>query len=61
MRTMSILRALTLAAALSAPVAQAALADQYRPQQAMVNHDSASTPTFGGVYDNPANTPSVGD
>lgn len=57
MRTKSILRALTLAAALSAPVAQVALADQDQPQQAMSSHNSSSTPTFNGVYDNPANSP----
>lgn len=59
MRTLTILRALTFAAVLSAPLAQVALADQ-QVQQAMVNHSgqsAASTPTFiTGPYDGSVST-----
>lgn len=54
MRAMTILRALTLAAALSAPLAQVALAQQV--QQAMTSHsnqNAASAPAgITGPYDN---------
>ena len=56
MRTLTILRALTLAAALSAPLAQAALAGQ-QEQQAMTGQSVASAPTFiTGTYDRPVST-----
>lgn len=59
MRTSTILRALTLAAALSAPLAQAALAGQ-QEQQAMTSQSAASAPTFiTGTYDRPV--PTVGN
>ncbi|HYL34084.1 MAG TPA: hypothetical protein VEU53_13165 [Stellaceae bacterium] len=56
MRTLTILRALTLAAALSAPLAQAALANQ-QEQQAMTSQSAASAPVFiTGPYDHPIST-----
>ncbi|HKR20467.1 MAG TPA: hypothetical protein VJS41_10035 [Stellaceae bacterium] len=59
MRTLTILRALTLAAALSAPLAQVALAGQQQ-QQAMTGQSAASAPTFiTGTYDRPV--PTVGN
>ena len=62
MRTFSILRALVLAAALTAPLAQGALADQQtqQQQQAAASRSAATTPAYGaGPYDQPA--PPVGD
>ncbi|MGH6976865.1 MAG: hypothetical protein ACREED_07550 [Stellaceae bacterium] len=57
MRMSMVLRAVALAAALSAPLAQAALAGQ---QQAMVSHSTVAASSFGtGPYDVP--TPTVGD
>lgn len=59
MRISIVLRALTLAAALSAPLAQVAFASQ-QEQQAMTGQSAASAPTFiTGTYDHPV--PSVGD
>lgn len=59
MRTLTILRALTLAAALSAPLTQAALAGQ-QEQQALVNQSGqsvAGTPAFiTGPYDGSVST-----
>lgn len=63
MRTFSVLRMLALAAALSAPLAQAALAGQ-PVQQAMSQSAAASTGVFtgGGPYTNDAvMAPTVGD
>lgn len=58
MRTLTILRALTLAAVLSAPLAQAALAQQ--EQQALINQSNqsaASAPAgITGPYDNAVST-----
>lgn len=55
MRTFSILRVLAVAAALSAPLAQAAVAGQ-QEQQAMSQTATASVGAFtgGGPYDNDA-------
>jgi len=59
MRTLTILRALTLAAVLSAPLAQVALANQ-QVQQAMTSKSGqsvAGTPTFiTGPYDGSVST-----
>lgn len=59
MRTLTILRALMLAAVLSAPLAQVASAGQ-EEQQAMVNqsgHSAASAPAFiTGPYDGAVST-----
>lgn len=59
MRTLTILRALTLAAVLSAPLAQAALAGQ-QGQQAVTSlsaQSAASAPVFiTGPYDNLTST-----
>ncbi len=56
MRTLTILGALTLTAALSAPLAQVALAGQQQ-QQAMTGQSAASAPAFiTGTYDRPAPT-----
>ncbi|HEV2264802.1 MAG TPA: hypothetical protein VGR79_09740 [Stellaceae bacterium] len=52
MRTLTILRTLTLAIALSAPIAQAALAGQV--QQAFVQHNVASAINNSGPYSNDA-------
>jgi hypothetical protein len=63
MRTFSVLRMLALAVALSAPLAQAALAGQ-QEQQAMIQSASASAgiSTGGGPYANDAvMAPAVGD
>lgn len=58
MRTLTILRTLAVAAALSAPLAQAALAQQV--QQAMTSQSVANAPIgITGPYDRP--TPSVGN
>lgn len=51
MRALTILRVLTLAAALSAPLAQAALAGQ-QEQQAMTNQSAVPAPAgITGPYD----------
>jgi len=56
MRTLTILRALTLAAVLSAPLAQAALAGQ-QEQQALAHQSAVSAPAFiTGPYDNLTST-----
>jgi len=56
MRTLTILRALTLAAVLSAPLAHVALANQ-QEQQAMTSQSAASTPVFiTGAYDRSVST-----
>lgn len=56
MRTLTILRALTLAAVLSAPLAQVALADP-QEQQAMTTQSAASAPAFiTGPYDQAVST-----
>lgn len=62
MRTLTLFRALMLSAALSAPLAQAALAGQVQ-QQAMVNQSAAAaTFSHGGPYSNDALTsPAIGD
>ncbi|MGH6879211.1 MAG: hypothetical protein ACREHV_17765 [Rhizomicrobium sp.] len=63
MRTFSMLRTLVLAAALSAPLAQAALAGQ-QEQQAMASQTASSAGSFngGGPYGNDSHlSPSVGD
>ncbi|GEM_PF-6366604 len=60
MRMLSVLRALVIGAALTAPVAQAALANQ-QEQQAMTHQDSTAAPSYGGVYDGPAMSSTVGD
>lgn len=58
MRTSTILRTLAVAAALSAPLAQAAFAQQV--QQAMTSQSAASAPIgITGPYDRPA--PTVGN
>lgn len=55
MRTLTILRTLAVAAALSAPLAQAALAQQV--QQAMTSQSVTSAPIgITGPYDRPAPT-----
>ncbi|MGB8180782.1 MAG: hypothetical protein WCF13_00265 [Stellaceae bacterium] len=60
MRTLTILRALTLAAVLSAPLAQVALANQQ--QQALVNQNAApASNTATGIYDGPAFSSSAGN
>ena len=62
MRTLTVFRALVLSAALSAPLAQAALAGQIE-QQASANQGAvAATFSHGGQYSNDALTsPAVGD
>ncbi|HVA34732.1 MAG TPA: hypothetical protein VNG52_00725 [Stellaceae bacterium] len=62
MRTSFILRALVLAAALSAPLAQAASAGQSE-QQAMTSQTiTASAGSFGGgAYSDQLTAPAVGD
>ena len=64
MRTFTILRALVLAAALSAPLAQAALAGQaQQAEQQAMTHSAVPTPAYGGgPYNNDAAmSPAVGD
>lgn len=65
MRTFTVLRTLVLAAALSAPVMQVALADSASSTQNAaafsLQHDAAPM-SIGGPYDNDANlAPPVGD
>ncbi len=62
MRTFSILRALVLATAITAPLAQAAVA-QDAQQQALANGNTATASFYGaGPYDNDQLTaPAVGD
>jgi len=61
MRTFTVLRAFALAAALSAPLAQAALAGQ-QEQQAMTGQNAVNTPFFGAnPYSNALTAPPVGD
>jgi len=56
MRTLTILRTLAVAAALSAPLAQAAIAQQVQ-QATMTGQSAASAPIFiTGPYDRPAPT-----
>lgn len=60
MRTLTILRTLVLATALSAPVAQAALAGQV--QQAFVQQNAASTLSNSSPFNNDAAlSPSLGN
>jgi hypothetical protein len=59
MRTFSILRALTLAVALTAPLAQVALAGQVE-QQALAGQ-TVATSSFVGPYSDQLTAPSVGD
>jgi hypothetical protein len=70
MRTLSILRAIVLAAAVMAPLTQAALAEaadsisaERQQQQALANGNAtASFYVYGvGPYSDPATAPSVGD
>ena len=64
MRNFTILRALILAAALSAPLTQAALAGQaIQPQQQAMSQGAVPTPSYGGgPYNNDAlMSPAVGD
>ncbi|HUZ73770.1 MAG TPA: hypothetical protein VMU87_12360 [Stellaceae bacterium] len=64
MRTFSILRAFVLAAVLTAPLAQGALADQQvqQQQQATAGSSAATAPSYGaGPYSDQATAPSVGD
>jgi len=61
MRTFLVLRALAVAAALSAPIAQAAFADQPE-QQARVQTDNGSAGFVGGgPYSDSHLSPPVGD
>jgi hypothetical protein len=61
MRTFTVLRALVLAAALSAPLAQAALAGQ-QEQQALTTQGAFATPSYGaGAYSDAVLSPAVGD
>ncbi|MDE2229771.1 MAG: hypothetical protein KGL11_12125 [Alphaproteobacteria bacterium] len=61
MRTFTVLRVLALATALSAPLAQAALAGQ-QEQQALVGQSAVTAPSFGvGPYSDAALSPAVGD
>jgi len=61
MRNFTVLRALVLAAALSAPLAQAALAGQ-QEQQAMTSQGALATPSYGASpYSDALLSPAVGD
>jgi hypothetical protein len=60
MRSSTILRALVLATALSAPLAQAALAGQ-QEQQAMTSQSAAAPLTNGTIYTDQLTAPAVGD
>jgi hypothetical protein len=61
MRTFLVLRVLAVAAALSAPIAQAAFADQ-QEQQAKVQTDNGSAGfDVGGPYSTSHLSPTVGD
>jgi len=60
MRTLTILRALTLATVLSAPIAQVALAQQQQAMTGQSGQSAGSAPIFiTGPYDRPA--PTVGN
>ncbi|GEM_PF-6539741 len=59
MRTLTILRTLVLAAALSAPLAQAALASQV--QQAAVQQNATSNISNGDLYNDAVMAPAIGD
>jgi len=63
MRTLSILRALAVAAVLSAPLAQVAMAQAVDQQQAEVPNGNGSAGSFtgGGPYSNSQLAPTVGD
>lgn len=61
MRTLTVFRALVLAAALSAPLAQAALAGQVE-QQALASQSATTAISHGGPYNNNAlMSPAVGN
>jgi len=60
MRTSFVLRALVLAVALSAPLAQVALAGQVE-QQALASRTAAASSFSAGPYGDQLTAPSVGD
>lgn len=60
MRALTVFRPLVIAIALSAPLAQAALAGQVE-QQAMTNQSAGTSFSNGGPYSDQLLAPAVGD
>lgn len=59
-RVLTVFRPLVVAVALSAPLAQAALAGQVE-QQAMTNHSASASVSNGSPYGDQLLAPAVGD
>lgn len=61
MRTSMFLRALVLAAAVSAPLGQVALAGQQEQQAATSQQNAATSSSYGNLYNDQQTAPAVGD